>query len=66
MWIDTHNAFLEYTELLKSLTELEYLRMQAPIKSILTHSALCDAIFEKANLEYLHLEYMVDKVKIPR
>ena len=33
MWIDTHNAFLEYTELLKSLTELEYLRMQAPIKS---------------------------------
>ena len=48
---------------MQHLSSLEYLHFQVPNKSILTHSAICEAVFEKPQLEYLHVDYLMGKIR---
>lgn len=33
------------------------------MQSVLTHRAICDAIFENPQLEYIHVDYLMGKIK---
>ena len=63
IWTETCEIFRKIALQVQQLNSLEYLRFQAPVKSILTHSAICEAIFEKPQLEYLHVDYLMSKIR---
>ena len=50
---------------IRQFSKLRYLRIQAPNHSILTHSAISDAICEKKELEYLQIEFLRKKLELP-
>ena len=56
------NTFIEYMDEIKQFSKLRYLQIQAPNHSILTHSAISDAICEKSELEYLQIEFLRNKL----
>ena len=60
---EIHNVFLEYMDEIRQLHKLEYLHIQAPVRSMLTNSAIGEALCDKLHLECFKVCYFREKIQ---